>query len=451
MTDNRYRLFDNLPSDRPIAFRNGVYIDREIFKAHVFSIARKIPEHQYAINICEDRYAFLVAFVACMLKEQTSLLPPNRSKNEIKKLGDDYSNSYIITDEYSSNDNPNRFIVKLSSADFLDWPDKEINNELIAAIVFTSGSTGDPRPYPKRWKNLVSSALKVKHQLNLDAAQSNAIVATVPPQHMFGFEMSIIYPLVNNTCIHCGNPFYPYDIKNALSEVPKPRILVTTPLHLRACIESGLNWPTIDSAISATAPLPEELATTAEERMQVKVQEIYGCSEVGAIATRRSTQEPYWKLLEGYRLTKRLKRFWLQGSGFEEDIQLPDQFSIKSENQFSLIGRDSDMVKIGGKRGSLANLTSKLKGLDGIKDGVFFVPDIKDNKRIRLAALVIAPGLTEEDILARLVDSIDQIFLPKPLLIVDHLPYNEMGKLPRTALLSTLNRFRQTRPLLEIA
>jgi len=56
----------------------------------------------------------------------------------------------------------------------------------------------------------------------------------------------------------------------------------------------------------------------------------------------------------------------------------------------------------------------------------------------RLAALVVAPGLREADVLAALRASIDPVFLPRPLRCVDKLPRNATGKLPRAALLAAL-------------
>lgn len=57
----------------------------------------------------------------------------------------------------------------------------------------------------------------------------------------------------------------------------------------------------------------------------------------------------------------------------------------------------------------------------------------------RLAALVVAPGLTAETLLARLRERIDPIFLPRPLRFVEALPRNPTGKLPREALLRMLD------------
>ena len=56
----------------------------------------------------------------------------------------------------------------------------------------------------------------------------------------------------------------------------------------------------------------------------------------------------------------------------------------------------------------------------------------------RVAALVIAPALEESAILAALRESIDPVFLPRPLKRVASLPRSETGKLPRAELLKLL-------------
>lgn len=451
MKKSQYPLFENLSSKTPIAFWDGKYINREEFFAHVSSIANTLPEHKYAINLCEDRYVFLVTFVACLLRGQTSLLPPNRAKNEVKYLGRTYPDSYSIVDTLVGDNISNKYYAKIRETIASDWMGVKLENDLIAAIVFTSGSTGNSKPSPKRWSNLVASALKVKKQLQLGLSGYDSIVATVPPQHMFGFEMSIVYPLVNNACIHCDKPFFPSDIKKALDDICAPRILVTTPIHLRGCCESDLEWPDINSIVSATAPLSYKEADQAEKSMNVLVQEIYGCSEVGAIATRYSTKDDYWSLLEDYYLNKKMNRFWLTIPNVDGEIELPDLIEMNGDKQFRLIGRNSDLVNVGGKRGSLADLTTKLKNLAGVKDGIFFIPDSSNKKRVRLAALVVAPDLTEEEIISKLIDYVDRVFLPRPLIKIERLPYTETGKLPRKAILSVLNRYRQARLLLESA
>ena len=62
----------------------------------------------------------------------------------------------------------------------------------------------------------------------------------------------------------------------------------------------------------------------------------------------------------------------------------------------------------------------------------------------RVAALVVAPDLEKSEILAALSERINPVFLPRPLYMVESLPRNAMGKLPREALSKMLKRLRSS-------
>ena len=66
--------------------------------------------------------------------------------------------------------------------------------------------------------------------------------------------------------------------------------------------------------------------------------------------------------------------------------------------------------------------------------GAFVAPADDPGSVTRLAAFVVAPGLSSEFILAELRRRIDAAFLPRPLCIVESLPRNATGKLPRAQL-----------------
>jgi acyl-coenzyme A synthetase/AMP-(fatty) acid ligase len=104
-------------------------------------------------------------------------------------------------------------------------------------------------------------------------------------------------------------------------------------------------------------------------------------------------------------------------------------------------GRNADMVEVGGKRASLADLTRRLMAVPGVTDAVVFQPDAPGGTGVRrLAALVVAEGLTEPEVLAGLAPAVDPVFLPRPVVFVARLPRNEVGKIPRDQLLAALKR-----------
>jgi acyl-coenzyme A synthetase/AMP-(fatty) acid ligase len=69
---------------------------------------------------------------------------------------------------------------------------------------------------------------------------------------------------------------------------------------------------------------------------------------------------------------------------------------------------------------------------------VVFEPDAAGATARRVAALVVAPTLDRASILAALRETVDPVFLPRPLHLVQSLPRNATGKLPRAALLAAL-------------
>ncbi|MDT9071646.1 AMP-ligase, partial [Escherichia coli] len=76
---------------------------------------------------------------------------------------------------------------------------------------------------------------------------------------------------------------------------------ITTPFHLRTLFDEGVALEPIGLVVSATAPLPVELAHLAEARLGAPLLEIYGSTETGQIATRRSAVTQEWTLFPGIR------------------------------------------------------------------------------------------------------------------------------------------------------
>jgi acyl-coenzyme A synthetase/AMP-(fatty) acid ligase len=101
------------------------------------------------------------------------------------------------------------------------------------------------------------------------------------------------------------------------------------------------------------------------------------------------------------------------------------------------------MVNIAGKRTSLAYLNHHLNGIDGVEDGVFFLPPAEGGDITRLMAFVVAPRTSPEEVMHALRERIDAAFLPRPLYFVDALPRNATGKLPREALMQLAERCAQ--------
>ena len=211
---------------------------------------------------------------------------------------------------------------------------------------------------------------------------------------------------------------------------------MTTPFHLSALLAAGLELPPVDLLLSATAPLSATLAAEAEARTSATMLEIYGSTESGQLASRRTTEGMAWTLLPGVRLEQTEDQTTIACDGHVEGrVALSDLIELLPDQRFLLHGRHADLINIAGKRTSLAYLNHQLGAVPGIVDGAFFLPDEEGPDGItRLTAFVVAPGMTARQVTVALRERIDAIFLPRPLVLVDELPRNSTGKLPRNEL-----------------
>jgi len=402
--------------------------------SHIRFISNQLPRKRYVINMCQDRYAFLVGFAAALFHNQTTLLPPNQTPDILQQLLSQYPDSYYMTDGQERVAGLEGITLNLDThSDREPIENPQFSDSHVAAIAFTSGTTGTPRPNPKTWGSMVQIAKKTGERLAFSKNDPVTIVATVPHQHMYGLETSIMLPLQHGWSIHSGRPFFPEDIASALSKQQSQQILVSTPIHLRACTLAQSRFPDVAYTLSATAPLSKHVAEQVEMLFHTTMVEIYGFAEAGTIATRRPVQENHWTLLRELALLTHADGYAVSTPYFPEPIPIPDTIQSSHPQQFTLKGRPNHLINIGGHRVSLDDLNVKLLSIEGVVDGVFYMPEEKQESVTRLVAFVVAPGKTPASILATLRKKISHVFLPRPIYLVDVLPRNHTGKLVKEA------------------
>ena len=425
-------LIHNFDAGAVFAFRNRRPIRVEEFLAEVRRLADLLPDRRYVVNLCADRYQFAVGLCAALLRRQVNLLPPNATPDLLKRLSREYPSLYCLSDgavqplEMFHYRQPTEGGAATASI-------PRIPAEQVATIGFTSGSTGQPMPHPKSWGALTKSGSAEFESLGIAALRNMSVLGTVPPQHMYGLEFTVVMVLQGGLAMHAGRPFFPSDICAELQALPRPRGLVTTPVHLRVLLAEASELPAVDFLLCATAPLSPQLAIEAEARFAAPLHEIYGCTEAGQIAARRPAQGQEWHTLPGVSLYADERGTWARGGHVEREVLLADVIELRDRNTFLLHGRTADLINIAGKRTSLAHLNFHLNSIEGVRDGAFVMPEEDDGTVTRLMAFVVAPGLASETIMSALRERIDPAFLPRPLCLVETLPRNETGKLPRGA------------------
>jgi acyl-coenzyme A synthetase/AMP-(fatty) acid ligase len=427
-----------------LAYRGARAFTAREFIADAARLAARLPAGRHALNVCADRYRFAVGLAACLMSGRISLLPSTYTPDVIRQLQEFAPDAFCLSDDPACDIALPRMLLGPDdeAGDVeIAWPAAPIPVSQLAAIVFTSGSTGVPLPYRKTWGRLARCVQSGAPRLGLVAGRSFSLIGTVPAQHMYGFESTVLLALQSGNAFGAERPFYPADICACLEAARRPRALISTPIHLRTLLAADMPLPQLDLIVSATAPLPPELARAVEQGFGAELIEIYGSTETGQIATRRTACESAWRLWAGVELSGTPELTFAAGGHIEQRTALCDVIEITGPERFLLHGRSADLVNIAGKRSSFAYLNQRLTGIPGVLDGAFFLGGEEGagtTRVARLAAVVVAPGWTAAALTERLRETIDAVFLPRPLLLVERLPRNATGKLPRHALQALL-------------
>ena len=429
-----FPLIDRCP-DETLAFSAHGVVRVAQFLEQATALARGLPGHRYVINLLTDRYEYLLGFCAATLAGQCTLMPPNRLPLTLERLKHEYPDCHVLGEDGRPLDCPPD-----PAGTVLDGT-PEIAADRLCAVAFTSGSTGSPKANAKYWRTLrVGSKCNADLLLDRSVERLN-LLATVPPQHMWGMEMSVLLPLFAQTAVSHRTPFFPRDIADALAALPEPRALISSPVHLEALVKSGVTLAKVSGIFTATAPLSAELADALEERFDTTVTDVFGCSETGVLAARRTTHDANWRLSDGFRMVTGPDGTVVHGRHLPDAVMIPDIIEMVTGNEFRWLGRHQDMINIAGKRGSLAELNERLHAMPGVTDGVIFMPENGD----RLAAMVVAPGLSAAEIRHYLCSRVEAVFLPRPIRMVAGLPRQETGKLARNAVLELFERLSRAR------
>ncbi len=438
--------------DEPVA----VYCGREISVAELFGCAyhaaKGLPEGVRLVNICSNRFHFLVYFLAAMLQGGRSVFPSNKLNNTVSSLLQ--GGASVVSDS------PLDFVQKQNQINVQEINIREVGNfdgniafveeEYVAAEVYTSGSTGAPSRLYKKWSTLYSTALKLGERFDSEVGnQALLVLATVPCQHMYGLETSVVMPLFSNLVAAEGTPFYPSDILGERKKSERPCRLITTPVHMRSLDGADLQGnASFSQLISATAPLDVNLARSIERKLDLEVCEIFGFSEAGSIATRITTKEEQWRLLCGYHLES-----WQDGAALycrkdEPPHVFPDNIEVLNDSSFRFMSRANDTINVGGKRMSLNELLLKLLALDDVEDAYLYIPDGSD----RPAGFVVCKGEIRQ-VLEQLFYSVDPVFLPRPLKKIDKILRNPTGKVTaveRVQMESFVDRAKDTDDVIRV-
>lgn len=321
----------------------------------------------------------------------------------------------------------------------------ELDEQACRLVVFTSGSTGEPAPMEKRLAQLAREveALEQAFGAPLDGVR---IHGTVSHQHIYGLLFRVLWPLAAGRAIQ-PRRFFHEDLVVALAQAPA--VLVATPAHLKR-LPVQLDWAAargnLRAVFSSGGPLPADAAVRARALLGSAPIEIFGSSETGGIAWRRSegAAPPPWQPLPGVRWCiddgqLAVASAHLEHAGWWRTADRAEAV----EGGFRVLGRADRIVKIEERRVSLDALERALQADPAVQDvRVLVLPGQRD----QLAAVVVPtqPDMLQADdaerrLLTRrlgetLAASHDAVTRPRRWRLVPALPFNAHGKVPLAAL-----------------
>jgi acyl-coenzyme A synthetase/AMP-(fatty) acid ligase len=432
-------LLHGAPLDAPLAWHHGAPVSRRQYLADVAALVGRLPANGPVLTMAADRYRFAVALGASMRRGHRNLLPPNHTPDTVTRLRALHPTAYALVEPDGPSVDMPQQPIGVFDGRAADAAVPHIDAESVVAQVYTSGSTGTPTQHDKAWGLLVQDAheeaTRLAESMRRPDLQGVTLVGTVPHHHMYGFESTVLLALREGAAFATERPFFAADIVRTLNEVPRPRALVTTPFHLKALLDSGLDLPAVDLIVSATAPLSPQMAARAETMLHAPLIEIYGCTEAGQVATRRTTEGPEWLTFDGLCLSGDGEHCSVSGGHVPVPTPLSDVLEVISPTRFRLLGRNNDLINVAGKRSSLSHLNHHLNSIEGVRDGAFWLPPATTVEGVaRLVVFVVAPGLPRETLMAELRHRIDPAMLPRRIVAVDALPRDATGKLPAARL-----------------
>ncbi len=279
--------------------------------------------------------------------------------------------------------NNKAIIEKIKQVDFKDFDQFDFS-----FIYFTSGTTGSPVGAFKTKENFLS---EIKQLTKLfEKYTIKRVIVTVPFIHFYGSLLGAIYPLINDIDIIIKEHFLPHDLLELVDEYS---MVVTTPLYIKSLNKLETKKDLSKSIfISSTAPLFPDVAQEFHTNFSTDVIQIFGSTETGGIAYKYNDDEK-WTPMDSVEISQNEEGELKVKSPFISNVLYEDEFKITNHtiqtfdyveienNQFKLVGRSSQIIKLAGKRYSTVQIENILEAQPNIEKAVVFVSTHKDNLR----------------------------------------------------------------------
>ena len=346
-----------------------------------------------------------------------------------------------------------------------------------AVLLFTSGSSGEPKGVVLSHRNVLGNVLQFGSMLNL--GREDSVMASLPFFHSFGCTVTLWYPMIGG--VRAVTYPTPVDVvKNAeIIERYNVSLLVTTPTFLRGYLKrtEPKQFASVKLLVTGAEKLPRELAESFEAKFGKHVLEGYGLTETAPVVSTNlpdpapsrpnDTIQPsdrdgsVGKLLPGQAAQIRhpetndllsphaLGILWLKGPNiFEGYLNEPERTAEVLQNGWFktgdlgrfdedgflyIEGRLSRFSKIAGEMVPHDTIETKVIEAFGLKmedERVAAIVGVPDQAKGEALVLLATRNLSLEDVRERLLAAgLPNLWIPRRIRRVEKIPVLGSGKL----------------------
>lgn len=341
----------------------------------------------------------------------------------------------------------------------------QVNADDLATIIFSSGSTGNPKGVMLTHRNIISNVEQVDKGYAF--VPTDCMLGVLPFFHSFGFMATIAGPAVSG--FSCAYHFNPMESKviGPLAEEHGVTIVIATPTFLQFYLR-GVQPEQLHAlrlVVVGAEKLPVKVADAFEKKFNCRPLEAYGCTEC-APGVALNTSEDNRAGSIGKLVTGMEARVVNPDSGETLPVEQAGLLQVKGPNVMTgylgmpektdevlqngwyntgdivridgdgylwIEGRLSRFSKIGGEMVPHGNVEETLNNLADQDKQIFAVTGAPDERKgERLVVIHTAKPELLEEVLGKLADSsIPNLWKPKAgqFVKVDELPYLGTGKL----------------------
>ncbi len=397
--------------------------------------------------VCHDRYLFTAALLAAWSRGFVVRLPPGVQLERVRALRERRGVRTVLHDQDDPGVDVRRVLA--DDADLAPLRLSPIPASRALVVVSTSGTTGEPLDCEKTACQLLGEATELARTFAL--GPRDRIFATVPPHHIYGLLFGVLVPLVSGASFVRETPMHAEPLAAAY-RASGANVLVSVPAHLRALEvldPSAFGARPPRRIFSSGAALPAETAVMLASRFGLRATEILGSSETGGIGHRLATPSleapaapfealPSVEVSVGGDGRMQVESPFLDARAARPFVSA-DRVELVDARRFFHLGRADGVVKVGGTRVSLEELTKRLLAIEGVRDAVVWAVPVGGARGFETRAVVAgadAEGAPLEPSRLReaLREHFDPVVIPRRLRVVEALPREPTGKVRREAL-----------------